>query len=521
MTVFQAYLLTALLAQNYLKGFDDVPTGMTDVKQPGGSLTAAVGDGQVDDTSAIQAIVNHVAGSDNNKVFFPRGEYLVSRNIAIRGSVKLHGTQSGIAVIKASTPYAKKIHNAKPVKHVSLKYLYFDGIRVEFDGATKGPSSTSNITIESCVFFSSGSAIPGDGKRRQLVMMNLENSGVYKNVFLRDSGAYGVASRYASTLGVEVTGNVCGLDLNSLDWLSSQIEPVNHWRTQKKKLQFLKTHYNLESDQGFFKSCLYSQCDKRMKIAKNILKGSPNTSQHRDHAMYFKGFDTLEVNNNYVSGWPSNPSGGIKARNGKNLRVVRNYLDDTSILLFTYRKAKACLHDGLKNVTVYGNHIVQRTRLGGPKSGVGYYEPHYAGKDVNIKYSANVFEIVGVSNLSLFACIWLTNGNLSQHHVYRDNIYYGTTMLVTIEARNRIATYETGDIDQEIKDLYNYTAYKLNIPHYQPTTPEHQHPYSPILFHHSLYFSGKENLFNNQELVKLVIISFLLVTLMCDSGVIF
>ena len=44
----------------------------------------------------------------------------------------------------------------------------------------------------------------------------------------------------------------------------------------------------------------------------------------------------------------------------KNLRVVRNYLDDTSILLFTYRKAKACLHDGLKNVTVYGNHIVPR-----------------------------------------------------------------------------------------------------------------------------------------------------------------
>ena len=145
MAVFQAYLLTALLAQNYLKGFDDVPTGMTNVKQPGGSLTAAVGDGQVDDTSAIQAIVNQVAGSDNNKVFFPRGEYLVSRNIAIRGSVKLHGTQSGIAVIKASTPYAKEIHNAKPVKHVSLKYLYFDGIRVEFDGATKGPSS---ITLQ-------------------------------------------------------------------------------------------------------------------------------------------------------------------------------------------------------------------------------------------------------------------------------------------------------------------------------------------------------------------------------------
>ena len=62
------------------------------MKQPGGSLTAAVGDGKTDDTSAIQAIVKHVAGSTNNKVFFPRGEYLVSSDITISGSVELHGT---------------------------------------------------------------------------------------------------------------------------------------------------------------------------------------------------------------------------------------------------------------------------------------------------------------------------------------------------------------------------------------------------------------------------------------------
>lgn len=110
-----------LLAPNYLTGSDNVPAGMTNVKQPGGSLTAAVGDGKTDDTSAIKAIVKHVEGSTNNKVFFPRGEYLVGGDIAISGSVKLHGTQSGIAVIKASTPYAIKIHNASPVSSVSLQ----------------------------------------------------------------------------------------------------------------------------------------------------------------------------------------------------------------------------------------------------------------------------------------------------------------------------------------------------------------------------------------------------------------
>ncbi|PFX28172.1 hypothetical protein AWC38_SpisGene7068 [Stylophora pistillata] len=276
---------------NYLKGSDDVPAGMTNVKQPGGSLTAGVGDGQTDDTSAIQAIVDHVAGSNNNKVFFPR---------------------------------------------------------------------------------------------------------------------------------------------------------------------------------GFFKSCLYSQCDKRIKIAENIFNGSPNTAGlHRDHAVYVKGFDDLEVKRNFARSWPSNSSGGIKARNGKNLWVARNYLDDVSILLYTYSKRKACLYDGLKNAVVYGNHIVDRTNYNGPKSKLGYFEPHNAGKDENIRYSANVFEIIGaVRNSTKYACIWLTSGNLSEHHVYTDNVYYGTTTPVMLEARNATASYDAGNIGQEIKDLYNYPAYKLDIPPY-------------------------------------------------------
>ena len=55
---------------------------------------------------------------------------------------------------------------------------------------------------------------------------------------------------------------------------------------------------------------------------------------------------------------------------------------------------------------------------------------------------------------------------------------------------------------------------------YQPFTPWNQFAYSLFC---SLYISwnaDKENLFNNQELYKLVIISFILMTLMFDSGVI-
>lgn len=456
-----------LLRPNYLASEpENVPAGMTNVKHPGGSLTAAGGDGTLDDTSAIQAIVNHAASSINNKVFFPRGEYLISSDIAIPGPVELHGTQSGIAVITSSTPYALKIHNASPVKSVLFNNVYFDGIRVKFDGEVHGPSATSNITIKSCIFFSSGSPTPRNAKRQQLKMVDLGSSNVYRSIFLRDSNAYGVASKFTRTVGVDVRENIFGLDLSKGGWLATKVEPVWYWRDRKEKLEFLMTHYNLEADQGFFKSCCYEECDERMRLAKNIFNGSPNIGRHRDHVMYLKGFNMMEVVGNYIRGWPADLSGGIKARNGKNLLVARNYVDDTGILLYTHRKIKPCLHNGLKNVVIYGNHLVQRTNPGHRASGISYYEPHNQGRDRNITYSANVFEIFGVSDPSNYTCIWLTNGDLSQHHVLQDNSYYGAKMPVKLHARYSTPLHETKENNVGITNRYNYPLYKLNIPPY-------------------------------------------------------
>ena len=451
---------------------DNGLASMTNVKQPGGALPPAVGNGSADDTSAIQTIIDHVANSTNKKIFFPPGEYLVTNDIVISGSVELHGTQIGIAVIKASTPYANKIHNARlPVRSVVLNYLYFDGIRLEFHGGAQGQSSTSNITVDSCVFFSTAqSRVPkARAKRGQLKLAFLENSGVYKCVFLRDSNAFGVASKFSNTVGVQVTGNICGLELSKMNWLSSQVEPVNYWQDQKQKLGFLRTHYSLAADQGFFNSCLYDQCDRQMTISDNIFNGSPNTGNlHKDHAMYLKGFDGMHVSRNYVRGWPADASGGIKARNGQDLWLARNYIDDTGILLYTYNKSKTCLYDGLKHIVIYGNHIVQRTNPNNRTSGISYQEPlgTYGNRDQDIRYSANVFQIVNVSNPTNFSCIWLTNGRLPEHHVYEDNVYYNTSTKVKVQARNAAPSYETGDIDVAIQNAYNYTPYKLNIPPY-------------------------------------------------------
>ena len=48
-----------------------------------------------------------------------------------------------------------EIYNTFPVRAVALKNLYLDGILLQFDGSPQRPSSTSNITLFSCTFFSS------------------------------------------------------------------------------------------------------------------------------------------------------------------------------------------------------------------------------------------------------------------------------------------------------------------------------------------------------------------------------
>ena len=439
---------------------------ITNVKNPGGALIQAVGDGETDDTSAIQAILDQAASSTHNKVFFPPGEYLISRDIVIQNSVELHGTEIGIAVIKASTPNARKLYNALPVQSVILKNLYLDGIRVNFDGGNNA-KPTKNITVLNCVFFSTVSPSANNSNDGQLTFRRLRDGTVDKCIFLRGPDAFGVASKFFRTKRVQIRNNVFGLDLSKVDWLSTELEPEQHWTEQKQKLQFLQTSYDLADDQGFFKCCLYDAYDEEMRISQNVFNGSPNTgSLHKDHAMYLKGFDGVEVAANFVRGWPADPSGGIKARNGKNLIIVRNYIDDTGILLYTHDPHDTSLHHGLENVVTYGNHIVQRSNPGHRASGISYYERHFTGVDKNLTYSANQFEIVDVSDPTSYTCIWLTNGDLSNHHVYKDNVYYGTTTTVKLQARHETPSFETGNIDVSIPSRYSYPVYELNIPTY-------------------------------------------------------
>ena len=68
--------------------------------------------------------------------------------------------------------------------------------------------------------------------------------------------------------------------------------------------------------------------------------------------------------------------------------------------------------------------------------------------------------------------------------------------------------------------LVSLQYYLLFLEHYKPFTPRHQYEYSPYCSQQISSCAGRENLFNNQEALQFIIIAFILVTLMFDSGVI-
>ena len=467
---------------NYLTVIDAGPPGAINVKNPGSSLQAASGDGTTDDTRALRRIFNHAATQTNTKVFFPPGKYHITSDVTIKGnSTMVLGSEVGMSIImtQASDVLTTTMGNlgGRFEQHdVALKYLFFDGIRVQFIGRRR--LMKHGMSISHCVFFASQSPPTGAVLIPQVRFKYVSDShpALSYSVFLRDFAGFGVASQFRESENYEIRKNIFGLDLGKTDWMGN-VWTDPYWDTLIPKLQFLKENFTLANDQGYFSSSIYDDRAINSVIEENIFNGSPNfvrnATYRKDHVVYMKGFNGTKFVRNYARGWPSDPSGGIKARNGKSLTIARNYIDDTGILLYTHYPTAPMdqdLHFGLKDVLVYGNHIVERTNIGHRASGIRYYEPQLRGADENLVYSANTFEIVNPpASLTHPPCIFLTNGDVSQHKVYDDNVYQGTNIPVTLASSK--VQFESNPVDHALVAPYSCMSVPdYNIPTYVTIT---------------------------------------------------
>ncbi|MFL0132073.1 right-handed parallel beta-helix repeat-containing protein [Tenacibaculum maritimum] len=91
-----------------------------------------------------------------------------------------------------------------------------------------------------------------------------------------------------------------------------------------------------------------------------------------DHGIYAHSFDGLMIKNNTISGWPANGEGGaVKARNGKNLTITGNIMNDSGIILNVYNNLSA---NYLENVVVQNNTITLAGYNNDIYSGIGYWK---------------------------------------------------------------------------------------------------------------------------------------------------
>ncbi|WP_201290788.1 hypothetical protein, partial [Tenacibaculum maritimum] len=112
----------------------------------------------------------------------------------------------------------------------------------------------------------------------------------------------------------------------------------------------------------------------RTLIEENIINRNASwvNKAETDHGIYAHSFDGLMIKNNTISGWPANGEGGaVKARNGKNLTITGNTMNDSGIILNVYNNLSA---NYLENVVVQNNTITLAGYNNDIYSGIGYWK---------------------------------------------------------------------------------------------------------------------------------------------------
>ncbi|CAA0179613.1 right-handed parallel beta-helix repeat-containing protein [Tenacibaculum maritimum] len=145
----------------------------------------------------------------------------------------------------------------------------------------------------------------------------------------------------------------------------------------------------------------------RTLIEENIINRNASwvNKAETDHGIYAHSFDGLTVNKNTISGWPANGEGGaVKARNGKNLTITENTMNDSGIILNVYKNLPT---NYLENVVIVNNKINLKLNTKGNNiySGIGYWKDtndvNYYEKSIRIEGNTltNGFLNISASNL--------------------------------------------------------------------------------------------------------------------------
>ena len=287
----------------------------------------------------------------NKDAFFNSGTYILGSDVALVSDVSIIGDEMTIfSGQNSDSDYQINIFDDEDTKNITIKNIIFDNVTIYSQNA-----NSINWSIEENIFLNAkkvdidiDSGLKPDSSNKNggeltgyYILKSKTNGNISSNLFLRDSTSKGRGIGLYNTYDFTVKDNYFGLIEDIDDSIVS--EKVKSLKDKVLKLE----SYTSDSNQGYFMTCInVISGDSNVLIEGNHFSinkdieeayyenGSGQTSGYnRDHIIYAKEYDNLQVVGNYFKGSNKNQDGGLKIRNGSNALVYRNIFED-SILLF-------------------------------------------------------------------------------------------------------------------------------------------------------------------------------------------
>ena len=386
-----------------------------EVLNPDGTPIRLVGDGKVDETENIEKLIEYAA-SHGRELYFPKGTYKITRdidlskiNLPAQSNFTITGDKDGLTVIDGSSSTDKmlKLKNEEykyQMNYVNINNIVFNNIGIEFNGPyKKGISLNNNAFINGKYTreLNSSGNITKAIMEPYIIAKNAKYS-IENNIFLRNKNNPGRGiSTYRTkntTIKNNYFGNLEGINhasgmlpndvINRLNMIKNSLNELNLLGSQGN---FFTAINNERYDENIDISNNYFNMDKTRNITsdfgENVLVSGinvPKEGQRRDHIIYSKGYDGLNIYGNYFEGMENGAAGGVKIRNGKNAYVGSNHLKDVPVLTYIYgdlTKAECVLY----NTTIYNNLFHKTTNFGGEGTGILYYQSYRDGDTLEFK----------------------------------------------------------------------------------------------------------------------------------------
>ena len=386
-------------------------TTQTTVTDESGNPIQLVGDGVVDNTDNLIKLIEYAA-LHSQELYFPAGTYKITAdidlsqlNLPAASNFQLTGDPNGLSIIDGSNSLDKmhKIFNDEyhaKMNYVNIEHLVFNNVGIAINGPYK-----KGITLKNNVFMNGNynRELRDDGSVSKATMepyIQVRNNKylIEKNIFLRGTKYPGRGISTYRSKNTKIIDNYFG-NLDGIDDVKQMIPELAN------KLSIVKASGLTESDQGnFFTAINNERYDTNVLIqnnyfnmvkTRNVLSDFESNTlisginvatdgQRRDHIIYSKGYDNLQIVGNYFEGQENGTAGGVKIRNGKNAYIGANHFNDVPLLTYIYpdlTKAETLLY----NTVIYNNLFHQKTNFGEQGTGILFYQSFRDGD--NLTYS--------------------------------------------------------------------------------------------------------------------------------------